>query len=213
MRRYAVLLLILLVIATAGLFGYTHYQSNYQTIEITSSSKHTFALYPAIVADESNEYVKSELIFSTSEPEKFRVKRGEYVYVVSGPGSDYKPVAYRISISKQPVKIDIPEIDFTDKKLAELTQTERSKIETSLNGKYPVPMSDYSINTVKLYKNGQWAGVKLVPNNPAAHDVLRAVLKKNGSAWNVITDPPEIVISQPVYQEIPLDILTDLNKL
>ena len=203
---------LLLIILIGAARAYVTYKDSFQTITITAKSNFTFSLYGAVAAQESNAYDKNKLSFSTSTPSKHKVKRGEYVYVVTGRNGDYQTLAQGITIGGQPISMPIPSLNFTSGKLTALLSAENSDIKAAIQAKYPSQMGLYSIQEGKLYENGDWYGAKLVPNDPGTYDTLRIVLRKETGTWRVVTDPPEITISQPVYPNIPANILINLDN-
>lgn len=196
-----------------GIFlGFRSYQNSFQTVHITNKSDFVLTLYASKSSEESIDYNKSVSYFSTSTPGKFRVKKDDYVYTVSSKDGAYQPFVKAVTVDTKPVSLAIPSLAYTDKKLDELLVVEEPSIKAVIQAKYPAQLSVYSVGNGKLYKNGQWYGAKLVPNDPNTYDTLRIILKKDRGTWHIMTTPPEIVISQPIYPNIPLDILTDLNN-
>jgi hypothetical protein len=191
--------------------GWRSYRDSFQTIKVTARKPFTLTLYAPLSTDESNAYDKSKVFFVATDTETFRVKKGVYVYAVSG-GSDYQEFSEQISVGAKPVNLSMPQLNYTPAKLASMLAKERPAIESVINNAYPSQMKIYSIQGGKLYGNGQWYGARLVPNDPRTYDTLRIILKKEGPTWQIVTKPPEIVISQPVYPQIPAYILSDLNN-
>jgi hypothetical protein len=211
-RRWLLLIIGGLVVLSFASFKVISLRRNsFQSIIITNSSGFELSLYAAGDGQEGNGYDKTRLFFSTDSPGSHRLKKGEYAYVVTGP-SDYEPLTQRLTLGVSPVRLTIPNLGYTDNKLASLLSTNKPAIQATIQLKYASQMSFYTIQDDKLYGNGEWYGAKLVPSNSNAYDTLRIVLKHTSSGWGIVTNPPEIVISRPVYPNIPGYILTDLNN-
>ena len=212
LRRLALsaLVLILLLILVLVVAGYKNNSSRLSIDGIRPG--YTFSLYESEGEAESTAYNKDRLVFRTTSNASQRVKHGNYVYVVSGNNNDLKSYAQSITVDKTSIKISVPVLGYTDKKLANLLAVEEPLVKSILQNRYPFQMQLYSVQSSKLYKNGDWYGAKLVPNDTGSYDTLRVVLKKEKGVWKIVTQPPEPVISKPVYPEIPTEILTDINN-
>lgn len=210
-RRRTISIIIIILFALLVFFAWRSYRDSFQTVTVTTHKPFTLTLYAPLNTDESNAYDKSKVFFVAPDSEKFRVKKGVYVYAVSG-GSDYQEFSAQITVGAKPVHLTAPQLNYTPAKLASMLAKEQPAINSVINTAYPSQMQLYSIQGNKLYGNGQWFGAKLVPNDPRTYDTLRIILKKEGSTWQIVTTPPEIVISQPVYPQIPAYILSDLNN-
>jgi len=207
--RKKIILLVIILLCTGGLV-YQHYTNTFQTITISSKNSFTFRLYPAIESESGN-YDKSNPILTISRAGTYKVKKGLYIYVASGKDRDYAEISQQIRIGDTPATIPIT-LKYSSSKLSALLEIEYPKVLAALKEKYPSQMQLYNVEMAKLYENGEWCGIILTPKNNAAYDVLRAVLKKQNNAWRVVTDPPEIILSKPVYPSIPTDLLSDIDN-
>jgi len=211
-RKQVIILLITVTLLLLGAKLVLNYFGSFQTIKINNlRSGETFYLYKSLGESEGNSYRKQDLVIKASGSGNYHVKRGQYVYVVSG-GKDYVDFTQTLTADKTPVNLELPSLDFTDKKLASLLSVEEPNIRQVLAEKYPFQMQQYSVQKGHLYKQGQWYGAKLVPNDPANYDELRVILKKSSGKWTLISSPPEMVVSKAVYPEIPIDILNSVNN-
>lgn len=207
-------LVVLVGILVISLVGYGIYQNQYQTVTVSSPSgySYTLSMYPATGNNESTSYDSSDPVLTTSEDGDYKIKKGSYVYVVDGPGKDYKQNIQPVSTDTGKINIKVVKTDYTPEKLQELLLGEKSAAEAAVVQQYPEQMKQYRISGGKLYKDGTWYAAKLVPNDSQNLDELRIVLHKINGRWEVITQPPEIVLSSPVYPDIPHDILSDINN-
>jgi hypothetical protein len=202
MISFAILLFLLFVFLS---------NSSNQTLAITNSSKFTLTLYKATQEDSLTSYNKNHIVISGSSPHIYHVRKGQYVYVISSDSKDYQPRVYPLTVAGNPIAIAIPSLDYTQSKLTGLLATESPSIKKVLSLKYPSQMQTYSIANQKLYKDGTWYGAKLVPSDPSL-DVMRVILMKVNGSWQVATDPPEILLSSPLYPKIPQEILADVDN-
>jgi hypothetical protein len=198
--------LVLIIAISAGL----SYYHSFQTVRVVGNSTNTMKLYLSTSKGEGVSYDKNHPVFTTSQPLERRLKKGVYVYVVSSPGKDYLPYTHVIKLGEKPVVLAFPQLDYTEAKLSALEKAEEPAIQAVLHAKWPTQMQSYHLQSGKLYKNGEWFGGVLAPSDGS--DVLRVVLHKDEDQWKIVTNPPDIVITHPVYPEIPVDVLTDLNN-
>ncbi len=210
-RRRIIFITGFLLVLLLGYLAFRSYRDMYQTVTVTARKPFTLTLYAPSGDHESTAYDKSKVFFVTSESDKFRVKKGVYTYAVSG-NSDYQEVSQQINIDKKPVHLAMPQLDYTQAKLASLLSEQKAEIESVITDAYPSQMQLFSIQGGKLYGQGEWYGAKLVPNDPRAYDTLRIVLKKENGRWSIVTQPPEIILSRPIYPQIPASILSDLDN-
>src|SRR2546423_880795 len=98
MRKKLIVLCFLLIILLAALHGWQTNRDSFQKVTVTKPKPgFSIALYKASDAHESNTYEKSQLVFKTSGSGTYKVKKGEYVYVVSGKAG-YQTLAQPITV-------------------------------------------------------------------------------------------------------------------
>ena len=196
----------------AVIAGYKTYVNQYQYLVLSGNQSFEFSLFKRSSSIDGLYYNKNDLVFSTNKSGKYKIKRGDYVYVASRPSKDYAPIIKPLSLGTTRVLVSINDFKYTDQKLQSLLITESPGIENLINNSYPLPMTNYSIVSPNLYYTGQWYGALLVPKDALNQDTYRIVLKKKDGRWSVVTTPPSIILSQPVYPNIPFDVLSDLNN-
>jgi hypothetical protein len=211
-RRNIVIAVCAVLLIMVSYSIYRNYQNRYQYLILSGNQSFEFSLFKRSSSIDGLYYNKNDLVFSTNKSGKYKIKRGDYVYVASRPSKDYAPIIKPLSLGTTRVLVSINDFKYTDQKLQSLLITESPGIETLINNSYPLPMANYSIVSPKLYYTGQWYGALLVPKDALNQDTYRIVLKKKDGRWSVVTTPPSIILSQPVYPNIPFDILSDLNN-
>lgn len=155
--------------------------------------------------------LEKETIYKKSG-EKIKISKGHYLLKYTGSegyASDYE----NINVGDKPVSIYL-DPSYSDQKLSGMLNSDFESIKTFLNTKYQ-KMSDYIIQKGKLYKKGQWYGTTLQYNGVDLfnYDTLRLVMKKQDGVWQVVTNPPNIVLASKDYPDVPLDILRDINNV
>lgn len=145
-------------------------------------------------------------------PGKFNVKvkkSRSYVVVGSSNKPYYETNTQRINVGDSPSNAKV-ELALSEAYLKQLLAKEEPAALAALKAKYPAQFDSFTPTGGKLYKEGQWYAVKLVPK--AGGDTYRVVLKKESSGWVVVTDPPALILSKPVYPNVPRDVLSDINN-
>jgi len=212
-RKKLVLVSTIFVAVIVLWFLYTIY-SSYHRLHITTTSNTLVRVYEASRGDGSTElsYDPDSLVGEATGSKDFRLRDGRYIVVVPKQ-QDYKELRKAILIKGQDKTLKL-EPEFSDEKLNKLlTPDELAKITATLSAKYP-RIRLYSISPGKLYKQGQWYATTLLYKDQSDifnSDTLRVILHKKDSVWNIVTDPPEIIISKVVYPDIPGDIVDDIN--
>lgn len=144
--------------------------------------------------------------------EEIKVFKGHYLlkYVGSdGYASDYQT----IDVKDKPISVSL-DPDYSEKKLSSILEQEFEIIKAVLSTKYQ-NIGDYNIQKGKLYKKGQWYGTTLqyIGDDYFNFDTLRLVMEKKGGTWQLVTDPPNIILGSKDYPNIPLDVLVDINNI
>lgn len=85
---------------------------------------------------------------------------------------------------------------------------------TVITQKYPTTESLYTITSAGMRGRGKWFLVRLVHKGDYTYtsDDLKILLEKDGDSWKLRTKP-DIILTQPSYPSIPLDILSWADKL
>lgn len=102
---------------------------------------------------------------------------------------------------------------FSEEKLKTLLRDELDKVHSVIKNKYP-RISLYRIQPGRLYHWGSWYGTTLqyTGNDNFNDDTLRVILQKKNSGWEIVTDPPSILLNKHSYPGIPIEILRDVNS-
>jgi hypothetical protein len=210
--KRAIVISLIIILAIGGLtFGFS-YLSSFQKVTINPPAASQVTLYKIIEGGEEQvNYDKNSVILSGSEKTSKKIKKGDYVYVLSPQSQDYKSETVPINVRDQPVNVS-PELKLTDTKLETIAQAEAGEVKNILSQKYPKTMQSYSVDKVRAYGKGEWIGITLSPNVPSL-DVMVAIFKNNNGQLSLITDPPSIIISHPVYPGIPADVISNTNDL
>lgn len=144
--------------------------------------------------------------------EKIKVSKGRYLLKYTGSDgytSDYK----NFDVANKPIYISLNP-DYSEDRLSSILEGEFEGIKAALSAKYQ-NIDNYIIQKGKLYKEGQWYGTTLQYNGDDLfnYDTLRLVMGKRGGAWQLVTDPPNIVLNSKDYPNIPIDVLRDVNNV
>ena len=209
MRRRNFILAFLALVIIVGAFTTHGYITSFQRLTIKVPSGINAKVFRA-TDDQGNYDPKSLPLASVSSTANLKIKKGTYV-VTAQASTDYKAVSQTVELSIQPETVSLNP-SYTDQKLSSLLETQRVDINQAIIKKYPALSSSYTIGTTKLYKTGEWCGVLLTPKNPNTIDVRRLVLNNKSGAWVIVTNPPSVVVSAPVYPNIPKDVLSDINN-
>lgn len=204
-----------LVVIMALFLVYSFYSS--QTIlQITNKNADSIKVYKALLQDTDKDDIsydsKSSPIAELYNPGKFTIKvkkNTSYVVVGSSKKPFYETSTQRVSVGGSPSSVSI-ELVLSDAYLKQLLVKEQPLALAALQSKYPTQFNNFTATGGKLYKEGQWYAVKLVPK--AGGDAYRVVLKKQSDNWTVVTDPPAIILSAPVYPSVPREVLSDINN-
>jgi hypothetical protein len=212
LKKYIVISFIIIAVLFITFAAFSYFRS-YQTLTIKFNrnvSGSTISVYKKIDGSKNNLVTQ---VVAPSEP--LRLKKGDYAVVFSGQEYADKEVSVKLSDSPENITI---EPSYTTEKLAKILTTEKDSIHNAIKNKYPQTRNEYTIDQGKLYELGTWYGTKIHIKQTAEQerenyvDTYRIVLKKSGGNWEVVTVPPEIVLSSKKYPSIPKDILIDINK-
>ncbi len=152
---------------------------------------------------------KSILIKNNQE---IRVEKGEYSIDPQSDEVVYNGENIKIDGSQSNFSIDL---SYSKDKLASLLNSEKTAIESSMVAKFPNIFNLYTIENGSLYGEGNIYGANLIYNNPTAEfrDTLKIVLHKKDNKWEIITNPPQQLLSKEEYPDIDKSILSEINRL
>jgi hypothetical protein len=207
-----IIVLVLVVVFAVGAALISYYLHSFQKVTISPPTGNQITLYQGVAGEEERiNYDKNKVVFAGSEKITKNIKKGYYVYVVDPMNKDYSSNTTPIDIGDKPVAI-APKLNFTDDKLAGIAQSKLPEITNFLLQKYPVTMRSYSVDRVNAYEAGEWIGVSLTPKSPSL-DIMVAIFSIKDSQLSLVTDPPSIIIAQPVYPNIPSSVISNTNRL
>lgn len=205
-NRLKILILLLLIVLGAGGFWYFN---SFQKLTISLDAPVQAKVFKASHGEEGPGYDSKAPIKEVASGQTIKLKRGDYL-IVSQPSDDYSQQILNISLKNSRVDVKVNP-DYTSHKLNVLFNAEQANITKTIVAKYSNFASLYKVGEAKLYKKGEWCGVKLTPLDPK-QDIRKIILKKDSGAWLVVTDPPPIVIGAPIYPDIPKEIISDVNN-
>jgi len=188
------------------------YLNSFQYLVVSSNAQFNLKVYPAEHDADTIKKSQTSPVKSLDKPGKYRLKKGLYFYTYKSPNKDFKPVDGNFDLQAKKYFINIKDFAYTDQKLSDLLVTEQSDINKAIMNKYSQQMNSYEIKNSKLYHKGDWYGATLYSKDRENLDDLKIILKKENNAWVVATNPPDIVLSSPVYTNIPFDILSQVNN-
>jgi hypothetical protein len=208
-KKIIFLVVLVCAVGLGALFSWQYFASFSEvTVDPPNGSKITF--YKMLSGEEENLKYDNTPIIETSQKATQKIKKGSYVYVVTTSTSDFKTSTIPITIGGEPVSIT-PKLELSDAKLAAIAQSERENIKGTLLSKYPDSMLHYSVDKISAYGDGTWVGVSLTPKSPD-FDTMVAVFNRQQGQLKLVT-VPSIVLSKPVYPDIPIDVLSATNRL
>ncbi|HSX41106.1 MAG TPA: hypothetical protein VLF21_00505 [Candidatus Saccharimonadales bacterium] len=206
MRNRVLIILGTVFVITVIILGF--FQSTRQTVNIDLQNAKKIEIFQDTGGE--GHPGKRRLVASLPGSGKLSLPKGVYVYNVVAKNSDFEDKAGFFKVENRPVSLAVKCL-FSQIKLAQLAFSEGPAIIGVLNGAYPSAMPSYSVDVIRIYEIGEWAAVKLSPKNPQLA-VVRVVLKKINGNWVVATDPPAIILSRPVFPDVPKNILDDINN-
>jgi hypothetical protein len=207
-RRLLVAITTILVLACVGV-GVWIWQHWSQEITLAETNAASIALYHPTDADHDGSYKNAKPQLTITTPGTYKVRRGDYAYVAKPKNAEYVEGVGSLQATSKPVSFSVT-LAYSKSKLSALLSTEQPAAITALSRRYPTQMTGYTVSGGQLYDTGQWYAATLIPKNPT-QDTYRVVLKKEGGVWGVKTTP-SIVLSQPVYPDIPFYILSDIDN-
>jgi hypothetical protein len=207
-KKRLVLMSVVLVMIVVALIGVRSYQSSFGVLRVSSDDSfelRLFALDKTGQRKESN----NEAVRTISSPGNYKLKKGEYSYKISG-GLEYEPQEGQLTLDGvDDIKVELP---LTPQQLAEIKEKEQSKVVAALNQKYPTQMRDYVFSEGRVFGRGGWYFGVLTPKAPEKQDALVVILQNKNGSWEVVTDPPNIVISKSVYPNIPEEVFNYISS-
>lgn len=139
------------------------------------------------------------------------LKEGDYYIIPEGESIASDKINF--SVGDKDTSIPV-EPSYTPESLEAELEKEVSAIETAVISTYPSIVDGYSLEEGSLYKKGDWFGGLLIPETVSERDqkdYYRVILQKKDGTWKVVRRP-EYTLSSSRYEEVPVDILRDINE-
>lgn len=202
------------------IFTLVQYVNSFNTVRIIfkqpSTESVTVRIYNLSDHESSVEDYKDKTpLKETNSNIDLRLKNGEYV-VVTPAGTVYEPQVQEFSVDSTRKDVVISP-RYNSQNLESQLNKQRSDIRSMLYAQYEFlnPKKRlYTFLDEKLHLQGEWytATVReLIPGRNKS-DIYRLVAQKEGDKWILITTPPDLIISNVRYPDIPREVLLDLNR-
>jgi hypothetical protein len=177
--------------------------SSYQTLSITHKNIDKIKVY------NTNKPKEDPTTYNLQDT-SIRILKGQYKVYYFGKTS-YSSGVYDIKLSDKPVSIKLSP-GYSEAKLNSILDSEKETITSTIKGEYK-NINLYTISPGSLYDRGQWYATTLVygGDDDFNADTLRIVLKKESGIWNIVTNPPSIIVSKNLYKNIPNEVIEDIN--
>lgn len=174
------------------------------------------SIYKVDTSDDSLDFDKDKPLAQMTSSATIDLKQGSYVVLASGDGfAEQREV---IELGETPEEVQVNP-DYSAERLEDLLKNEENAALRILQSGVPdLTSGEYRIYDGRLYKQGQWYGTVITKNatdkqrEQGYYDVFKVVLEKNDGEWALITKTPLLHIGQPDYPNIPLSVLTDINR-
>lgn len=210
--------LVVLILATV-IFCWDYFVTQ-KTVTLSPTPNTTIAMYQQ--TDDSD---KGPEIVKTSVQKEIRLRPGSYLVKYSG-SKDYQEESETVLIDK-PTELITPKLNYTNDKLIQILESEKSAIHVVLSPSIPNPK--YYIKAEALFGEGDWYAAQLMPkdwyspnvpkniiprptNDNNTLDILKVIMKKDSDQWKIVVGP-SIVIAISDYPDIPQDVIRSANKL
>lgn len=208
-KKLIIGIVILIGLLTAAGVAYNYFSGfkkaliSFEKEGITSAEVYQYSPYHAHEGDEETK------IATLSKSDTLSLKPGKYYVIPKGDTVDDTEIPFTIddkdiTVSLRPGYSEA----YLESVLAKELPTIRSVIESTYSA-----VSDFTIETGKLYEDGTWYGTLLVQKVEPKDvgDTYRVVLHKTNGTWKIAA-APRLVLTIPEHKDIPAAILRDLNK-
>jgi hypothetical protein len=211
-------IVVLVLVVLLGLVGFVAYQyiRSFQDVSVVIKNPAGSVKLQLFAAEEVDHNLKpiGDALRTITTDETFSIKKGAYVLVPSGENIDTAPLSFVLADKPVTQTIDLP---YTQSYLEQLASQELPAITAALTAEYPKVATDYTLNPGKLYHRGEWYGTTIANKQGTEEyifgDTLRVLLEKQNGQWVVLSEPPEIILTTPVYKNVPVEVLRDINSL
>jgi len=148
---------------------------------------------------------------------KKRIPKGSYTVIYLLHNQNYQVVSQIININHSlTLSLPLSAFPYSQQYLSTLLinqQTNLKKAFLSSSFAQLLNNNQYNFEPVKLFGNsGQWAFIRLVPNNLLADPSLLTIMEQNKNSWTVLIKP-SIYLTKYNIPTIPLNYLDELNQI
>jgi hypothetical protein len=155
---------------------------------------------------------KNQTIKSLNTSTTLSLQAGDYCAVITDTKYDVSPVCISLSSSDASISLNP---HYSDSYLAsQLTSELKSQLHLIISQKYSAIINGYTLGNGQLLGDGEWYATtlttKVAPNDRG--DYYRVLLKKDGNTWQIIAFP-QLALSRFDYPNVPVEILSDANRL
>lgn len=196
----------LIALLSLAIFLY-RYLTGYQYITITTNP----SIESVIITISPEDSLEKNTTLKYGE--KNRVKKGSHILTIQG--SEIQTVKKRVNLTDSPLVEEVY-ISYSKEQLDKILRRESRSIRKVIERDVPAVKNPiYVIEDEKLYRTGEWYSAIITKNTEQTtetySDRFKVILQKKEGSWKVITNPPDIVISQELYPNIPREILIAVN--
>lgn len=194
-----------------GILLFVSYKSSFQQVKIELGSGNSANIYTgAYGGDGHTQNQLGKKIRTVSNNEVFKLKKGAYTALLNDDKKQYDTTYFALNVGDQPVTLTVHP-NYSIQTLDNLLAGEEPAIKQVLQSKYPQVGKTFSVSAGKLYQRGEWYATLLKPSDPS-QDTYRVVLQKKDNVWQIVTDPPEIVLSKVRFPTIPGDVVSGVDN-
>jgi hypothetical protein len=197
--------LLLAGLVLAG-WWFSSYISSYQKLAVEPDGV-TAAIYPL----DSKGAKLSKPAKETNTAKTFRLKKGDYV-IESAANSEFRGTSQKVSLKDRAQSVRVAP-DYSEQKIRSILAEQQSAIKNTITKTYSNFDQFFTIGKQELYDRGKYYGAKLFPLDPSQYDRRGIILQKEGTGWKIITLPPAISISGPLYPSVPRNVISAVNDL
>lgn len=218
----AIKTLVLVVFVVAVGYGVYFWQSSKQQVRILFNGEHQglkINIHRAKGFSEERDFNvyknKDSFVGEYTENTNIKLKKGTYL-LSSTENPTYKTREEIFTVGGHKVELSITP-SLSVKSLQERLITEGPSVRALIESTFPKKQTNYELSKETLYEDGTWYGVLLTPKTEYSNlygyvDSYKLIANKVGGKWQIITRPPELVISKKKYPAVPVTIIQSINS-
>ncbi len=211
-RKTIIWISVAVIIGIALILG-INYLNTFQKITVTYDTMLVSKLELVPAANTRNVLTPTGDVLQTVESGKqYFVKKGLYALKPAGEKIDTSLIGLKVGDQPATKTLDI---DYSRQQLTSILATEEATIidvvKASNSG---IPLF-YRVNSGQLYHHGEWYATTLSYGGPEdlRRDTLRLIATKKDGKWEVVTNPPQVMLNKLDYPNIPVSILQKANAI